>query len=78
MLFVGREDELAQLRSVRKRDKASLVVLRGRRRIGKSTLAQVLGTEADAFLELQGLPPRPGLTSREQLAAFAEQLSKQT
>ncbi|MBI4604384.1 MAG: helix-turn-helix transcriptional regulator [Planctomycetes bacterium] len=55
-----------------------MILLRGRRRIGKSTLAEVFGREADTFLELQGLPPRPGLTSSEQLAAFSEQLARQT
>ncbi|HAK94762.1 MAG TPA: ATPase [Planctomycetes bacterium] len=78
MMFVGREEELAQMRGVRRKDRASLVLLRGRRRIGKSTLAEVFGREAGAFLEFQGLPPRPGLTRREQLAAFSEQLAKQT
>ena len=78
MLFVGREEELAQMQSARRKDGASLILLRGRRRIGKSTLAQVFGKEAATFLEFQGLPPRPGLTSREQLAAFSEQLAKQT
>ncbi len=78
MLFVGREEELAQMRSARRKDRASLILLRGRRRIGKSTLAEVFGREAGTFLEFQGLPPRPGLASREQLAAFSEQLAKRT
>jgi hypothetical protein len=76
-MFVGREEELALLRSVRKQGGASLILLRGRRRIGKSTLAEIFGREADSFLEFQCLPPRPGLTSSEQLAAFAEQMAKQ-
>ena len=78
MLFVGREEELEQMRSVRRKDKASLILLRGRRRIGKSTLAEVFGKEAATFLEFQGLPPRPGLTSRDQLAAFSAQMARQT
>ncbi|MEW6747265.1 MAG: ATPase [Planctomycetota bacterium] len=78
MRFVGREEELEQMRSARRKDGAALILLRGRRRIGKSTLAQVFGREAGRFLEFQGLPPRPGLTSREQLATFSEQLAKQT
>ena len=50
-MFVRRDEELAAMRSVRRRDRAALILLRGRRRIKKSTLAEVFGREADAFLE---------------------------
>ena len=56
----------------------SLVTCRGRRRIGKSTLIRGFGKEADRFLEFEGLPPRPGLKNADQLAAFSEQLARQT
>lgn len=50
----------------------------GRRRIGKSRFIQQCAKQANAFFEFSGLPPRPGLTKKEQLTAFSEQLSKQS
>ena len=39
-MFIGRERELAQLKDLWRRPAASLVTVRGRRRIGKSTLIE--------------------------------------
>ena len=77
-MFVGRLKELKQLLDLFDLKKASLVVCRGRRRIGKSTLVQQFGKKASAFLEFQGLPPREGITNADQLNAFSEQLAAQS
>jgi AAA+ ATPase superfamily predicted ATPase len=69
----GRDHELAQLRTLRNRNSAALVVLSGRRRIGKSSLIQKFGDEIPRFVEFQGLAPRPGIGHKEQLTNFAEQ-----
>jgi len=76
--FFGREYELGVLNNLFNKRSASLVICRGRRRIGKSTLIQKFGAESDVFVQFQGLPPRKGGTAREQLDAFSEQLSRQT
>ena len=77
-MFVGREREIELLKALFGRGKASMVVCRGRRRIGKSTLIQQFGRRAATFLEFQGLPPREGLTNQGQLNAFSEQLAMKT
>jgi hypothetical protein len=58
---------------------ASLVVCRGRRRIGKSTLIEEFARASGAALiKLEGLAPREGMTNELQLEAFGRQLGEQT
>ncbi|MCP4133610.1 MAG: AAA family ATPase [bacterium] len=77
-MFVGRDQEIKLLSNLFELKKASLVVCKGRRRIGKSTLIQQFGKQAQTFLEFQGLPPREDMTNQDQLNFFGEQLAKQT
>ena len=77
-MFVGRERELNLLNELFQKETASLVVCRGRRRIGKSRLIQEFGKTAKVFFEFQGLPPRSGITNQKQLDSFARQIAKQT
>jgi AAA+ ATPase superfamily predicted ATPase len=70
-MFVGREYELGILKEFRKRKTAGLIVCRGRRRIGKSTLIQEFGKKT-RFHEFYGLSPRKNLTSWDQLKHFGE------
>lgn len=77
-MFVGRENDLKLLKGLFDLKKAAIAVCSGRRRIGKSTLIQQFGKQAKTFLEFQGLPPREGITKKDQLNAFSEQLAKQT
>ena len=44
----------------------------------KTTICRKCAKQANAFFEFAGVPPRPGLTKKEQLTAFSEQLSKQS
>lgn len=76
-LFVGRDEELAQLRRIARLPKASLIVCRGRRRIGKSTLIEHFAGEFEHFYEFQGLAPREQIENRHQLESFARQLAEQ-
>jgi AAA+ ATPase superfamily predicted ATPase len=76
--FIGREKEQAEFRELLAKKHSSLVTCHGRRRIGKSRFIQQCARQANAFFEFSGLPPRPGLSKKEQLTAFSEQLAKQT
>jgi uncharacterized protein len=74
--FIGRQRELEKLRQVANGRVASLIVLKGRRRIGKTRLAQELGKEFRTLL-FTGLPPTEGVTAQIQRDNFASQLSRQ-
>lgn len=74
--FVGRQDELARLNRLKRLQKASLVVIKGRRRIGKSTLVKEFA-KGKKFISLSGNPPAPGLTDQKQRDEFADQLCVQ-
>ena len=75
-MFIGRTEELSKLASLLKRDRAALVVCRGRRRIGRSSLIQQFGERCPRFYEFQGLPPRECLTNADQLANFSRSLAE--
>ncbi len=70
-MFVGREHEMRLLKEFRKRRTAGLVVCRGRRRIGKSTLIEEFG-KGRPFYEFYGLAPREGISNADQLRHFGE------
>lgn len=75
--FVGREKELELLSKQAEKQTASFVVIRGRRRIGKSTLVKEFA-KGKKFFAFEGLAPTDKTTSKDQLAEFARQLSVQT
>ena len=78
-MFVGREEDLAEMAGLWRKRVASLVTCRGRRRIGKSTLIEEFARRSGArFIKLEGKAPEPGMSNRIQLATFAEQLRRQT
>ena len=70
-LFVGRQHELERLRGLPSH-KANLVVLRGRRRIGKSRLAAEFAKDK-IFLSFSGIAPNEETTAQDQLDEFARQ-----
>ena len=75
--FIGRQEELEKLRTLFKKQSASLVVVRGRRRIGKSRLIEEFA-KGKRFFEFAGIPPVPETTDQTQRDVFAELLIKQT
>ena len=79
-MFVGREDELKQLDALwNKVTKTSLVTVRGRRRIGKSTLIEHFARKSEAaFLKVEGLSPKTAKSNQDQLKAFYSQLQLQS
>lgn len=76
--FYGRERELGILKELFDSKVARMVVLRGRRRIGKSRLAEKYGTFFDKHFTFVGLPPEENVTAEIQRRHFANELEKQT
>ena len=70
--FLGREEELDSLKSLKDQKKPRLVVAIGRRRIGKSALIHKFSKGFKNFYEFQGIPPRKDIGNKDQLKNFAE------
>ena len=75
-LFIGRKKELQDLRLLLARRLASLVVIKGRRRIGKSRLIEEFA-KGKKFLRFEGVAPTRKTTAKEQRAEFARQMHQQ-
>lgn len=75
-LFLGRKQELSRLSRLKRLKKASMVVLKGRRRVGKSTLVQEFAKKK-RLISLSGLPPAHGITQQKQRDEFGDQLCVQ-
>lgn len=75
-MFLGRKDELSRLSRLKRLKKASLVIIKGRRRVGKSTLVREFA-QKKRFISLSGLPPAPGMTQQKQRDEFGDQLCVQ-
>ncbi len=78
--FYGREQELEKLNHLLRTSKADLVVVKGRRRIGKSRLVKEFATQAKkqgyASVYLSGIAPG-SQTKAEEMEDFAQQLSNE-
>jgi AAA+ ATPase superfamily predicted ATPase len=72
--FVGRDHELRRLQDLSKSGRACLAVIKGRRRIGKSRLAEEFG-KGNVFLPFSGLAPVRGVTAQDQRDAFGRQMA---
>jgi hypothetical protein len=72
-LFLGRKQELSRLSRLKRLKKASLVVIKGRRRVGKSTLVREFA-KRKRLISLSGLPPASGMTQQKQRDEFGDQL----
>ena len=78
-MFVGRTEALNRLGGLWQKATPSLVTVRGRRRIGKSTLVSEFARRtADHFISIDGQAPGEGVNNKMQLQSFMEQLSMQT
>jgi len=73
--FIGREIEINRLKGLLNKNSASLTVVRGRRRIGKSRLLTEFGTELNSFF-FSGIPPVPKTTAESQRKEFSYQLER--
>ena len=74
-MFIGRQKELERLRQLKFKKSASLVVISGRRRIGKSRLSEEFGKEYK-FYSFSGFPPSDGDNAQSQRENFALQIQK--
>lgn len=75
--FIGRKAELTSLNDLLTKKTSSLVVIKGRRRIGKSRLIEEFAKKG-MFYHFSGLAPVQGITAQDQRNEFALQLSQQT
>lgn len=74
-MFIGREKELEKLNSLLRREVASLVVIKGRRRIGKSRLIKEFAKPFKTY-NFMGLPPESGTNAQTQRNEFARYLKQ--
>lgn len=73
--FIGREIELERLKGLMSKRSASLVVVRGRRRIGKSRLLAEFGKEMKSLF-FSGMPPVAKMNAQLQREEFAQQMKR--
>ena len=75
-MFIGRKYYLDALDALWRKASASLVVVSGRRRIGKSTLVEAFAERSRCrFFEIEGLAPDGKMTNERQLANFSKRLA---
>lgn len=75
--FIGRKNELSALKRFLRKKTASLIVVNGRRRIGKSRLIEEFA-KGSTFYSFAGLAPTDKTTAQSQRDEFARQLNEQT
>jgi hypothetical protein len=76
--FVGRDPELAKLKELTRLGTASLVVIKGRRRVGKSRLATEFAGQLKGWrsVVLTGMAPDDKVNAVAEREDFAMQLSR--
>lgn len=75
--FIGRKAELRELRKLADSPRSKLVILEGRRRVGKSRLVAEFA-RGRRFYRFTGLAPTPETGAQLQRDEFLRQLSQQT
>ena len=73
--FVGRKRELSQVHGLDSSPLPQLVVIKGRRRVGKSQLAEEF-SKGKIFINFTGLPPLETVSAQDQRNSFAQQISQ--
>jgi len=76
-IFIGREYELGRFNDLLSKRTASIAVVRGRRRVGKSRLIEKFA-EGTKFYRFIGLAPEDGVSAQDQRDEFALRLSTQS
>lgn len=76
-VFIGRKYELERLKALYNKRAPGLVVIKGRRRIGKSRLVEEFAktSNAQTFWIFAGLAPKDGISAQQQRDNFARQLA---
>lgn len=75
-MFIGREKELAELNGLLDLKIAHMVVIKGRRRIGKSRLINEFAKPFRSY-SFMGIPPDEGVTSETQRQEFIRRFAEQ-
>lgn len=75
-MFIGRKHELTQLNNVLTQPSASMIVIKGRRRIGKSRLIKEFIKPFQSYT-FMGLPPTETITAQDQRNEFSRQFKQQ-
>jgi len=77
--FIGRQDELVALNQLLDKRSASLIIIKGRRRIGKSRLLEEFAKRFDNAYVFSGLAPRleEGVSAQTQRDEFVRQFTRQ-
>jgi len=77
MVFIGRRNELERLRVLRGKRAPGLVVVKGRRRVGKSRLINHFASanKVRKYWDFAGLAPEKGVDAKTQRAHFGRQLA---
>ena len=76
--FIGRKNELETFGSFLKKRSASLIVIKGRRRIGKSRLVEEFSRRHpfESFYNFAGISPTEETSAQSQRDVFATQLGE--
>lgn len=76
-VFIGRKNELDRLKDLHKKNTPNLVVVKGRRRVGKSRLINFFASSCpeNRLWEFAGLAPWKGMNDQSQRDHFARQLA---
>lgn len=74
--FIGRQAELKRLLDLQDKKIASFIVVKGRRRIGKTRLIKEFSRYFDHFYSFIGLAPDANTTSAHRLEEFSRQISR--
>jgi len=75
--FIGRQSELGRLVNLTRKNTASFIVIKGRRRVGKSRLVAEFSKHFKHYYMFEGLAPEEGVTSAHQLEEFSRQMTRQ-
>ena len=76
MNFLGRDFEIELMKRIADKKAASFIVMKGRRRIGKSRLIEEFGKNFDHCYCFSGMPPATETTNQDQINEFSVQLSQ--
>lgn len=76
-VFIGRKNELVRLSALHKKKTPNLVVVKGRRRVGKSRLINFFASSCpeNRLWDFAGLAPQKGMNDQSQRDHFARQLA---
>ena len=75
--FIGRKNELERLEALHKKKTPNLLVIKGRRRVGKSRLINFFASKntENRLWDFAGLAPQSGMDDQSQRDHFARQLA---